>query len=72
MLTTTVLNDLLPLQIPNNYIKKDRKLITIPNRNNIKIEPEDDDIVKIDDLNLAYQENVPLRKLKMSKHCIRS
>ena len=44
--------------------------IPIPNRSNFEIESEDENVVEIDGMNLAYQKNVLLRKSKISKHYI--
>lgn len=56
--------------IPDNYIKTDLKMITpIPNKNKIEIDANDEYIVEIDNQTFAYQDNVPLRKLKITNHC---
>lgn len=56
--------------IPETYISTDLKMIVpIPNSNNFEIVSDDEYIVNINHMALKYQENVPLRKLKKSKHC---
>lgn len=58
------------VQLPDRFIKADLKIIIpISNANKVEIESENEYIVEVDSKALTYEENIPLRKLKISKHC---
>lgn len=61
---------IIAITIPDTFIRTDLKMIVpIPNSNYFEIVSNDEYIVNINNMALKYQENVPLRKLKKSKHC---
>lgn len=59
------------LQIPDSFIKTDlRLIIPIPNANNLEIYSEEEYIININGKFFKYQDNVPRKNLRKSKHCI--